>query len=641
MPHPQPQPQPAFNYGDYVQQIPYQPTPAPMPDPNAAKLRQRRMRLIGAAVVVLALIGAGIYVLLPGGGGNSAVSAVTCRPADLTSCLIKAPAGAGRMPTVGDSQWPQQTVGTADEYAANVVTNVPGVGGETQGLLGQDGLQTIAHNDWSAVDGDDVDLIVLAFATEKGARSWYSTRAGEILAAYPGTDTPIPGDSANAAHAAVKADSKGDFDAAYTTVVNRMVLDVVYSSPNQLSTADLRNWAGTELTSLRSAPAPTADPAPTAAGTQQVACGSGLQACLMAVPGDGTPWTTPTDTHWVSSASLTSNQFVNLFWQSESASQRTQVLSDFTADGVNGIAHEDWTIDSGLEQADLYLVQTATAAGATALDTSNFGQPQWGGGLTGLSFSIPNASGAQAWYTNKTDSSGFIDFAYTAKVGNVIVMGWFYFYGSFDGSTADSWAEPELDRVQASEQTAPMGLFSLSAPSLPTSTPSPCAGSGDCLIPLPSSATDTTSSSYQGSENLTAAEFADRYETTASADVNTWLTSDGFVSAEHRSWTASNGATADAVLLRYGSPAQAEASTLLDYGVNAPNNRVCTDAAVADSWCLAAPVGTTDLLQKETVRVLAWKGVYEVSVSVSTSDSADLTQAYTWAQQQLDMLPAN
>jgi hypothetical protein len=123
--------------------------------------------------------------------------------------------------------------------------------------------------------------------------------------------------------------------------------------------------------------------------------------------------------------------------------------------------------------------------------------------------------------------------------------------------------------------------------------------------------------------------------------VNTWLTSDGFVSAEHRSWTASNGTTADAVLLRYGTPAQAEASTLLDYGVNAPDNRVCTDAAVADPWCLAAPVGTTDLLQKETVRVLAWRGVYEVSVSVSISDSADLTQAYTWTQQQLDMLPVN
>jgi hypothetical protein len=59
---------------------------------------------------------------------------------------------------------------------------------------------------------------------------------------------------------------------------------------------------------------------------------------------------------------------------------------------------------------------------------------------------------------------------------------------------------------------------------------------------------------------------------------------------------------------------------------------------VPDSLCLAAPVGASDLLQKETVRVLVWKGDYEVSVSVSISNSADLVQAYTWAQQQVGML---
>ncbi|HET9172203.1 MAG TPA: hypothetical protein VFN97_22440 [Actinospica sp.] len=645
MPMPQPpQQQAPYGYPAYGQ-MPAQYQSMPLPLMNApvdaavAKRKQRRRFMVVGAVVVLALVGTGMYVLLSGRSGDSVVSQVTCRPANLSSCLIKAPSGAVQLAAAGSDNWPSLTTATPDQYAADFVTGVQGVGEETQGLLAQDELKSIVHNDWNAVDGNNVDIVLLEFDTQKGAQDWNATRAAEILAEYPGTNTPIPGDATGAAHAAVKADSKGNFDAAYTAVVGRMVLDVAYSSPSQLSTPDLRNWAGTELASLKTEPAPATDPAPKAPGTQQVACNSGLQSCLMSVPGDGSAWTSPSDSKWVSGASLTTSQFVSLFWENESASQQQQVLSNFTADGVTGIAHEDWTVNSGYEQADIYLIQTITAAGASALDTSNFGEPQWGGGLSGVSYNVPNASGTQAWYTNKQDSNGFTDFAYTTNVGNVIVMGWFYYYGSFDSGTTNSWVTPELDRVQASEQTLPLGLLPLNKPTLPAASQGTC--SGDCLIGLPGNTTDTTSSSYQTTKALTAAGYADRYETTASADVNTWLMSDGFVSGEHRSWSASGGATADAVLLKYGTPAQAQAATLFDYGANAANNRVCTDTAVPGSYCLAAPVSADDMLQKETVRVLAWKGDYEVSVSVTTSNSADLAQAYGWAQQQLNKLPAN
>ena len=67
----------------------------------------------------------------------------------------------------------------------------------------------------------------------------------------------------------------------------------------------------------------------------------------------------------------------------------------------------------------------------------------------------------------------------------------------------------------------------------------------------------------------------------------------------------------------------------------------CTDSALPHSVCLAAPVSATDPLQKENIRVLAWKGDYEVSVSVTRSNAADTADAYTWAQQQLDLLPAS
>jgi multisubunit Na+/H+ antiporter MnhB subunit len=629
----------AFNYPNYVQPMPQGAYPSAVTvdqDPEKAK-RRRRLMIGGAAVVVLALVGVGVYALLPN-SGNSVVAAVSCKPANLSSCLIQAPEGASRESGSGSGdQWPQQTESTADLYAGHITGDSPGISGETQGLLGQDGLRQIVHNDWTAVDGNSVDIVLLDFKTQKGAQNWNATRSGEILSAYPGASIAIPGDTVEA-HAGIRADSKGDFDAAYSTVVGRIVLNVAYSSPSQISVPDLKNWAGTELASLRTAPAPAADPAPSAAATEQVACGSGLQSCLMAEPGDGQAWTSPSDSRWVSGSTLTPAQFVHLWWESASGGDQQQVLSTFTADGVSNIAHEAWTVNSGYEQADIYLLQTVTAAGAAQLAGSYFNEPDWGPGLSGVSYTVPNASGTQAWHTNKTDSNGFIDFAYTTTVGNVIVFGWEYFYGSFDSGTANSWAEPQVDRVQASAQTVPMGLFSLAAPTLPAATPGKCAASGDCLIPLPAGATDTTSSSYQSGQNLTAAMYADRYATASSDDFNTWLTADGFVSGEHRSWTASNGATADAVLLKYGSPAEAHAAALVDYGANAPANRACTDSAVPDSLCLAAPVGASDLLQKETVRVLVWKGDYEVSVSVSISNSADLVQAYTWAQQQVGML---
>ena len=622
---------------------PYAPAYAPTSDHPSGK-RKRLWWILGAAVVVLGLVGAGVYALLPGRTGNSIVSAVDCRStsANLATCLIKAPAGAVRLSAAsGDDEWPQQTVSSADLYASNITVDSPAVGADTASLLSQDGVTTVVHTDWNAVDGDNVDLVLLAFSTRKGAQTWNSTRGAEILAAYPGPAVAVPGDSTSEAHAAVKADAHGNIDADYTTVVGRTVLEVAYSSPNKLSNQDLRNWAGTELASLRTAPVPAADPAPTAPGTEQVACGSGLQSCLMAVPDGGEPWQDPISSDWISGSSPTSTQFVRLFWSDQNASTRQQVLSNFTTDGVTGIAHEDWAVDNADEQADIYVVRTITATGAAQLAASNFGEPDWTGGLSGIAHTIPGTSNTQSWYSNKKDSNGFTDFYFTTTVGNVIVMGWLYFYGSFDSSLASSWAKPELARVDQSAHTVPMGLFSLATPALPAAAQGSCGASADCLLPLPSGASDTTSTSYEVNHGLDVTDYVDKYDGNLSADVTTWLGSDGFVSAEHRAWTASNGATADAVLLKYARPAQAQAAAMLEYGVNAPGERECSDAALPDSLCLAAPVSTTDPLQEETVRVLAWKGDYEVSVNVTISNSADLAQAYAWAEQQLDRLPAH
>jgi hypothetical protein len=631
---------PAYAYGPMAVS-----TPAEPPVDPAVKKRKRKRILwtVAAIVVVGGLIGGGVYALLPGRTGNSIVAAVKCQPTHLASCLIKAPVGAVPLTTessTGD-KWPQQTAVTANEFAAHIITDSPGVGADAATELATDNVQNLVHNDWNAVDGSNIDLAVLSFDTQRDAQAWNSARTGEILGGYLGQTVGIPGDSTGAAHVAVKADEQGNIHAAYSVVVGDLVLNVAYSSPSPFNAQDLANWTATELASLRTAPAAPADPAPTPVGNQQVACQGQLTSCLTPLPDGGEPWATHNDPRWVGASTLSSAQMVHLFWDDSSTSVQNEVMANFTGDGVTGIGHEDWLVGDGDEQADLYLIQTITATGADSLTQDNFGDPDWQGGLSGVSYRVPGLSNVQAWYSNKTDANGFIEYSFTATIGNVIISGWFYFYGDFESSFANSWTKDQVESVTATEKTEPLGLFPLTAPALAAPSQGTCAASGDCLLPLPAGASDTTATSYEGTESLPAAQYAITYETSSSGEMTSWLASDGFQSGEHRSWTASNGATADAVLLKYAKPAQAKAAVLLEYGINAAGDRDCADPAVPDSYCLAEPVSANDPLLKQTVWVLAWKGDYEVSVLVTLSNSADLSQAYTWAQQQLDMLPAS
>jgi len=622
--------------------VPYQYPSAPDPAAEAAKKRKRKriLWISTASVAALALATVGVVALLPGRTGNSMVTAVKCRPSNLATCLIHAPAGAVQLGSQfkESDAWDQATAVSASLYSANITTDAAGVSTDTTNSLDDDGVLKVDHNDWNAVDGDNVDLVLLQFSSQKGAQAWNASRAAEIMAAYPGQAVAIPGDATGKAYAATKTDSQGNHDAAYSTVVGDLVLNVAYSSPNEFSAADLKTWAGTELASLRTAPAAAPDPADAPAGTQQVACGSGLGSCLAPMPSGSERWQSPNDKDWVSGSTLTQSQLIRLLWTS---GDQATVTGDFNAGGVTGIAHTDWDTNNADDQADIYLVQTITQAGIGSM-AGNFGEPSWDSGLSGISYTVPGESGTQAWYTNKTDSNGFIDLYFTATFGNVGIMGWLYFYSSLNRHTADEWIASEVNLVSRSVSSQPMGLFSLAAPTLPAPAQASCPASGDCLMPLPSGATDTTSaSSYDVNKSVSSQVYAAQFEPPLGSDAATWLNADGFESGEHRSWTAAGGATVDEALLKYGKSAQAQAAVLLEYGENASADRVCTDAAVSDSRCLATPVGVQDNLQKETVWILAWKGDYEVSISVTTSDKADVAEAYTWAQQQLDLLPAN
>ncbi|MBR7838347.1 hypothetical protein KDL01_34070 [Actinospica durhamensis] len=588
-----------------------------------------------AVAAVAALATVGVVVSNSGRHGDSVVKAVACAPATLASCLIKAPAGAIQLGF--DSGWDQTTAPSVDGYASNITGDAKGMTSDTSNEVGGDGESGLVHADWNAVDGDNVDLVLLEFATLKGAQAWNDTRSAEILAAYPGQSAGIPGDSTGAAHAGAKPDSRGDFDAAYSTVVGDLVLNVAYSSPNQLETADLRNWVGTELASLHSAPAPAADAPAPAPGMEEVAC-ENLRACLPSRPSGDVPWAWSYKSSWVSASTLTPAQFGKIWWQPNA---QIAVQGAFNLADMTGVVHTSWANADDSQQADVYIAQALTEEGASFVYSRDFGEPQWGAGLKGISYAIPGEPEAQAWYTNKTDSHGLTQFTFIDQIGNVVVHAWFYFAGSLNKTLANAWAKTITDRVKASAHQVDLGLPSLAAPAIKTVAQGTCPTSDNCLAPLPAGASDTTSKSlYEANTSVSATTYATEYDTLYGLQYGTWLTADGFQSAEHREWSAKSGATADAVVLKFGSAAQAKASATIEYGLSDEAERSCTVSAAADTLCLAEPVSTSDYYQTETVQVLAWKGDYEVRVTVAISDRADLAEAYAWAEQQLALLPA-
>lgn len=615
-----------------------------MPTPQVAvaalKRRRRGLRIAAAVVVVAGLVAGGVYVMLPGRTGNSVVAAVKCKPSgNLAGCLIKAPLGALQL--TDSPAWDKTVAQTGDAYGKYITGDVSTLASDTSAQLTNDQGLKIVHTDWNAVDGNDVDLVVLSFSTQKGAQDWNDMRTGEILSAYRGQAVSIPGDSAAKAYFASRENTASQYQAAYSEVVGRLVLSVAYSSPNQVSAADLQNWAGTELASLRTAPKWPADPAAAASGTEQVACSSGLSSCLMPTPDGGQPWGYAyNNTHWISATNLTPNQLVANLWHGDSSTIQSEVMSDLTQNGVVGdIVHNDWGTNNFDDQGDIYLIQTLTQTGAGTLYNRNFGEPDWTGGLSGIAYTIPGEPQAESWYTNKPDSNGLIEYTFVANYGNVIIDGYLDFNGSFDSHIADEWAKEQLDRVSSTVHSQQMGLYSLNAPKLPAASQGTCSAPDTCLMSLPGQASDATSASdYDATGLVDSGGYSTQYVTSISSDYGNWLGADGFKSGSHRSWTV-NGVTADAALLQFGSAAQARAAALIDYGTNAQGQIDCTDAAVPDSLCLAQQPQTSDPLQMETIRVVAWKGSYEVSVSAKASNEADVADAYTWLQQQLNRLP--
>lgn len=205
----------------------------------------------------LAVVLSGLLVLpgcttsVPGRAEAAAVTtaAGTCRPADLVRCIVAAPAGAVAYPT---SLGPNGVVATQrflDAFYPDDGRNNNQIADE----LHAEGLQSIAHRDWAVTHGDQVDIVLLGFATATGAAQRArqveaSTGHDPTLRTFGGAGMP----SGVVAFVDRTTDGNGNIGVRAYAAFGQVELEFNYFHPAKLDAADLTAQVGREVELLTS-----------------------------------------------------------------------------------------------------------------------------------------------------------------------------------------------------------------------------------------------------------------------------------------------------------------------------------------------------------------------------------------------------
>ena len=604
---------------------------------RAGAQRSHRVRtslLIGVPLLAAAVVAGMVIGSKTTGQVNVSptVAKAACVPARLSSCLIAAPVGAGTF----SGSWAQDTAVTAAQYAGEYpdAADQAAPSGVT-GQLTADGVHTIVHHNW--YDGDDqIDIVLLDFATAQGAQAWALDRTGEFLAQGGGPTVAVPGDETGKAYAAAAPDSIGNVPLRYITTVGTVDLEIHYASTGSLQTPDFSLWAGAQYASLAGLPAPAATPTPTATAFQPATCPLNLAGCLMPLPSGGVAWFDPALPSTFSPSDFSSRFF------SGDAVTAADVTQELQNEHVVQIANETWGLNGLQSQAELVLLQTRTEAQATALmqylGTANPRYPN--------AFTISGYPAAVAGSASSTDSGGFTDGLVSAQVGTVVMQLWSYTYGStFSTSNAQSWAGTELALLTKDTQPSwGVPIPQVTPPTLaafaPGAKPAGCtaAAPGACLLPLPSGATKSSGSESSAATAVTGADYAKQVYPDAAAYQQEFLAEDGMRGGAAESFTAADGANATIYVLGFGSARAAQAAAARQAGDSTAGAQSCAVASLADAYCLVLP--EDDATGAIPVRVVAAEGGFEVDVELDQTDSADVSDALNWAQGQMELLGA-
>ena len=584
------------------------------------KRKARTWLLVGIPVLILVLVAAGLVALHIVNEVNPAVNKVVCNPKSLTSCLVAPPAKAGS----NTSSWATATTVTSTAYAAAYPNSGESQQPEISSLVTNDGLKAIVHRSWYQ-GPEQIDIILLSFDTAQGAQAWASDRTGEFLADDSGPQLTVPGDSTAKAYSTSTTDGSGDIDVRYVTTVGDIDFEAHYASQGTLQQQDFNLWAGTEYASLQSAPAPGPAPSPTPTAFQAATCPGTLTKCLMPFPSGGQTVPGIPSTYTITSFT---NDFITKADETATA-QRMQT------DNVTGIDSESWGTNGFDEAGQVILIQTRTDSQAQDLGS-------YIGGDAGYTdtFTIPGYSQASGSYTTTADSDGFYEGLVTEQTGTVFMSLWLDFTGSFSTSTAQTWAVSELNLLAQDTQSHwGFPIPQVTAPTLPAFAPGTCPAStlASCVMAVPSGSTANTpngGSTVQADLGVSGL-VADLYTSRQNYE-QAWLTSDGAKGAATESWTAANGATGTDYVTQFGSSRQAQAAALQLIGDSTAGAQSCTVPGLPNTTCLVLP--EDDSTGAVPIRVTAWSGDYMIDLELTQTDSADTTDALTWAQSQLELL---
>ena len=610
--------------------------PAAPPLPPLPPQRRFGRRQISAIVslVILAAVAGGGYAYNHFKSTDNGVTAVTCTPFALTSCLVARPPSA--QGGLADSWNPTATPTKADylKWAFDADPIAQKIAGDN---LTSQGLQNIAHAAWKAADGNGIDIVLLKFSSEQGAHArsleliGTDMTSGDSGNAVP-VPIPVPAGVPGSAYSSAKPNSNGDIDTRYAAYVGDIALQVSYYSPGSYSSADFSNWLGAEYKSLTSAPKVAPSPQPTSV-TQSVTCSGGLPSCLIAAPSDSSPWSDA----WGSNTSPSVAQYTSQMFGD--SSWRTIINARLKAVGATGVAHRAFITSNGAEADDL-LISFSTANGALSWYKNDAYS------ATGTAFTIPGQQNASGTYDTKADADGNIPAQVFGVNGTVAMELFTWSPKSFDQTRTVTWASQQLGEIGKTSKTQTAVVPPVPMPtgvgSGASGSSSSCSSPESCLMAAPSGSVPWSGSDYDKTTTATVQQYVhENWSSEGAAEVayeEKLLNDAGVTAIAHREWDAADGSSTMVTILQYGSPKQAQ-SEALDYqgAILATGSEVIVPGlndAVVD-------IKPLDASGDVPVKIDFWKGSYEVRLAFYSPATANPQAAVSVALQQLAELPGS
>lgn len=192
----------------------------------------------GAVAVVVAVSGCATAIAgraEPASGGAPGLAGA-CPTTDLMSCIVAAPDGARPYTT---PLGPNGTVSTRTFLAAFYPDDAQ-YHNQIANQLQAEGLQSVAHRNWEVTGGDEIDIVLLGFASASGARDRArlveeSTRQDPTLTTFSGVGLP----SGVVALVDRAVDRYGNIGVRAYAAYGQVEMEFNYFRPQRLDDADL------------------------------------------------------------------------------------------------------------------------------------------------------------------------------------------------------------------------------------------------------------------------------------------------------------------------------------------------------------------------------------------------------------------